>query len=164
MIVTESHLPETRQQYRDKRIVFTSGTFDLIHPGHLEFLEWCKQQGDILVVALNSDQHTRNAKGPSRPVLSQDDRLKLIDALRLVDYAVLKESHEVQPHQSVATAAKLRPNVAVLGHDWADREIDVWRETLKDTEIVVAPARKPGRGTSHIIEAIIKAYGNETKA
>lgn len=161
MIIYEDDLPKIRKKYQDKKIVFTSGTFDLVHPGHLEFLEWCKQQGDISVVAVNNDRHTKQVKGDHRPVLNQDDRIKMIDALTLVDYTVLNQGAGEQHIVSIQTANKLQPDVVVLGYDWAEREIHHWKQGLPKTKVVVAPPRQPGRSTSHIIKSIIKAHSDE---
>ena len=162
MIVLEDDLSSLRHELDNKTIVFTSGTFDLIHPGHLEFLGWCKSQGDVLVVAVNNDEHTRLVKGKNRPVLNEVDRLNMVDSLKAVDYVIMKKTINTEKGiPAIFIASKLRPNIAVLGYDWADREIQDWRVALPATEVLVAPQRSPGRSTSHIIHSIIKAYSDD---
>lgn len=79
-----------RELQRDNKriVVFTNGVFDLIHAGHVEYLEWARQQGDVLIVALNSDDSTRRLKGPARPFVPFEDRAFVIGGLRCVDAVV----------------------------------------------------------------------------
>lgn len=94
-------------------VVFTNGHFDLLHVGHLHYLETARAQGDRLVVGLNSDESTRLRKGPSRPVIPQEERATLLGALRCVDAVVIFESEDCT--ELVDT---IRPDVYVKGADW----------------------------------------------
>jgi rfaE bifunctional protein nucleotidyltransferase chain/domain len=96
------------------RVVLTNGTFDLLHIGHVRYLEAARAEGDILAVGINSDASVRGYKEPGRPVVPQDERAEIVAALRCVDYAVIFE-------ESTATALveALRPDVYVKGGDYA---------------------------------------------
>lgn len=100
------------------KVVFTNGCFDILHRGHVEYLSFCKQQGSLLVVGLNSDSSVRQIKGPDRPVHSQQDRAALLAAMESVDYVTIFD--EPTPY---ALIDAIRPDVLVKGQDWADRPI-----------------------------------------
>jgi rfaE bifunctional protein nucleotidyltransferase chain/domain len=100
---------------RDGRVVvWTNGTFDLLHPGHVSSLEQARALGDVLVVGLNSDASVRGYKGPSRPILSQDERAAMLAALECVDYVVVFD--EPTPEESLR---KLQPDVHCKGAEYA---------------------------------------------
>jgi len=101
-----------------KRIVFTNGCFDLIHPGHLRYLRAAKRLGDVLVVALNSDASVRRLKGPSRPLVPQRDRCEVVAALEMVDYVTV--FGEDTPYKLIE---QLQPDVLVKGGDWTPDQI-----------------------------------------
>ena len=103
---------------RGKRIVFTNGCFDLIHPGHVRYLRAAQRLGDVLVVALNSDASVRRLKGPGRPLVSQRDRCEVMAALEMVDYVTV--FGEDTPHELIQ---HLQPDVLVKGGDWAPDDI-----------------------------------------
>lgn len=132
-----------------RSVVFTNGCFDLIHSGHLRVLEACKAEGDILVVALNSDASVRRLKGPTRPILALEERAELIAALRPVDYVTFFD--EDTP---AALIRSVKPDVLVKGGDWAADAI-VGRE---DAGRVVRVPLVEGRSTSAIIQSIVERY------
>lgn len=101
-----------------KRVVFTNGCFDLIHPGHVRYLRAAKRLGDILVVALNSDRSVRRLKGQGRPLVPQRDRCEVMAALEMVDYVTVFS--EDTPYKLIE---KLRPDVLVKGGDWKADQI-----------------------------------------
>lgn len=101
-----------------KRIVFTNGCFDILHVGHVKYLQVAKSFGDILIVGLNSDASVRKLKGPTRPVNSEDDRAYILAALESVDY-VVKFSDDT-PHELIKM---LRPDVLVKGGDYAGKKV-----------------------------------------
>jgi D-beta-D-heptose 7-phosphate kinase/D-beta-D-heptose 1-phosphate adenosyltransferase len=107
-----------RLRARGKTIVFTNGVFDLLHPGHLRYLQQARGLGDALIVGLNSDRSVRAIKGPSRPITPEDERAELIAALATVDAAVVFD--EDTPRQLIAA---LQPDVLVKGADWAENAI-----------------------------------------
>lgn len=101
-----------------KRIVFTNGCFDLIHPGHVRYLRAAKRLGDVLVVALNSDSSVRRLKGPNRPLVPQRDRCEVVAALEMVDFVTVFSADT--PY---ALIEALIPDVLVKGGDWKAEQI-----------------------------------------
>lgn len=89
MLITFKDLPYFRTTYAGKRIVFGGGTFDLLHRGHLEFLQGLRDKGDIVVVAVSSDRNVQARKGITRPIIRQADRVRLIEAMQYVDAALV---------------------------------------------------------------------------
>jgi D-beta-D-heptose 7-phosphate kinase/D-beta-D-heptose 1-phosphate adenosyltransferase len=107
-----------RLKSQGKRIVFTNGCFDILHPGHTRYLYAARELGDYLVVAVNSDRSVKAIKGKGRPILSQDARIELLAALSFVDAVVLFD--EDNPLKLIQ---HLVPHVLVKGGDWAEEEI-----------------------------------------
>ncbi len=139
------------RQASGQRVVFTNGCFDLLHRGHIRLLQRARELGDVLIVGLNSDASVRSLKGPSRPVLFQDERAELLSALASVDFVVIFE--EADPGRTISA---LQPDVLVKGADWAKEEI-VGRETVEGRggEVVTIPLVK-GSSTSEIIHRILE--------
>jgi rfaE bifunctional protein nucleotidyltransferase chain/domain len=100
------------------KVVFTNGVFDLLHPGHVRYLESARAMGDALIVALNSDRSVRAIKGPSRPVNDERERAEVLLALRCVDAAVVFD--EETPHEIIS---RVQPDILVKGADWKPDEI-----------------------------------------
>lgn len=103
---------------RKEKIVFTNGVFDLVHPGHIRYLRAARAKGDLLVVALNSDASVRRIKGPLRPILPENERVKILASLDMVDYVTLFD--EDTPFEVIKL---LQPDVLVKGGDYAVNEI-----------------------------------------
>lgn len=97
-----------------KTIVFTNGVFDLLHPGHVRYLQQARQLGDALIVGLNSDRLVHAIKGPERPITPEDERAEVLSALACVDGVVVFD--EGTPHDLIAA---IQPDVLVKGADWA---------------------------------------------
>jgi rfaE bifunctional protein nucleotidyltransferase chain/domain len=132
-----------------KRIVFTNGCFDLIHPGHVRYLRAAKKMGDVLVVGLNSDASVRRLKGPSRPLVPERDRCEVIAALEMVDYVTV--FGEDTPYELIT---QLQPDVLVKGGDWKPDEI-VGADVVRARGGVVRSLRfAPGFSTTSLIERI----------
>lgn len=133
----------------NQKIVFTNGCFDVLHRGHIEFLSFCKKQGDIVVLALNSDKSVKMIKGPDRPLNNQLDRAAVLSALESVDYIVIFD--EPDPLEAIK---KVRPDVLVKGQDWAEKGV-VGREFVESNggKVVLAPLVE-GKSTTGIIEKI----------
>jgi D-beta-D-heptose 7-phosphate kinase/D-beta-D-heptose 1-phosphate adenosyltransferase len=140
-----------------KRIVFTNGCFDLLHIGHIRYLEKAKALGDVLVVGVNSDASVRKLKGPKRPILPEAERGEILSGLGCVDYITLFD--EMDPLKLIAS---LRPNVLVKGGDWT-KEQTVGKEVVERSggEVVIIPFVK-GASTSSLIETILKKYEKRT--
>ena len=139
-----------------KRIVFTNGCFDLLHIGHVRYLEEAKALGDVLVVGLNTDVSVRKLKGPKRPILPEEERAEILSGLGCVDYITL--FHEMDPLKLITS---LHPDVLVKGGDWAKEQI-VGREVVEMSggEVVIIPFVEKA-STSNLIETILKRF--ETK-
>jgi D-beta-D-heptose 7-phosphate kinase/D-beta-D-heptose 1-phosphate adenosyltransferase len=101
-----------------KKIVFTNGCFDLLHVGHVRYLQEARAQGDVLVVGVNSDASTRRLKGPTRPVQNENDRAEILAALGCIDFSVIFT--EDTPQNLIE---QVRPDVLVKGGDWAVDQI-----------------------------------------
>jgi len=120
-----------------QRVVFTNGCFDIIHPGHILHLQQARQEGDVLVVALNSDESVRQLKGPGRPVFDQQERATVLAALEPVDYITIFDTPRV-----TEIIEAIRPDVYVKGGDYTlDTLVAEEREALErcGTEIRLLP-------------------------
>jgi D-beta-D-heptose 7-phosphate kinase/D-beta-D-heptose 1-phosphate adenosyltransferase len=130
-----------------KTIVFTNGCFDVIHRGHIEYLEFCKSQGDVVVVGVNSDSSVKIIKGHARPINNQHDRAIVLAALEMVDYITLFD--EPDPLNLIK---KVKPDVLVKGEDWAEKGV-VGREFVESLggKVVLAPIVE-GKSSTETIE------------
>lgn len=134
-------------------LVFTNGTFDLLHPGHVKYLDWARRQGDALCVGLNSDQSVKSYKDNRRPINSQPERAQVLAALECVDYVVIFD--EPEPLKLIEL---LVPDVLVKGKDWAHYVSG--RDIVEKRGGRVALAEMAaGCSTTGIIRKIIDAYG-----
>jgi len=138
---------------KGKRIVFTNGCFDLLHLGHIRYLEKAKSLGDILVVGVNSDRSVQSLKGPERPILPEEERAEILSGLECVDYITLFD--ELTPLELISS---LQPHILVKGGDWA-KETTVGKEVVERSggEVVILPFVE-GSSTSNLIETILKRY------
>jgi D-beta-D-heptose 7-phosphate kinase/D-beta-D-heptose 1-phosphate adenosyltransferase len=138
---------------KGKRIVFTNGCFDLLHIGHIRYLEKTRALGDVLVVGVNSDTSVRKLKGPKRPVLPEKERAEILSGLGCVDYITLFDERD-----PLKLITSLRPNVLVKGGDWTKEQI-VGKEVVERSggKVVIIPFVK-GASTSNLIESILKKY------
>jgi D-beta-D-heptose 7-phosphate kinase/D-beta-D-heptose 1-phosphate adenosyltransferase len=141
----------TRLRKRGERIVFTNGCFDLLHIGHLRYLQSARRQGDRLVVAINSDRSVKKIKGPPRPLLPQAERAELLAALSCVDYVTIFD--EPDP---LAVITALRPDILIKGSDWGKNEI-IGRDVVerRGGQVRRVPLVK-GVSTTRLIEKILK--------
>jgi D-beta-D-heptose 7-phosphate kinase/D-beta-D-heptose 1-phosphate adenosyltransferase len=132
-----------------RRVVFTNGVFDLLHPGHVKYLQAARDQGDALIVAVNSDRSVRAIKGPTRPLTPEYERAEILAALACVDAVVIFD--EDTP---AAIVERLQPDVLVKGADWAADRI-IGRDTVeaRGGEVVRVPL-EPNWSTSAIVEKI----------
>ena len=134
---------------RGKSIVFTNGCFDILHAGHVQYLQRARQMGDFLVVGLNSDRSTRKLKGPGRPVNSQQDRAQVLTALSCVDYVSIFD--EDTPLELIKA---VKPHILVKGADWKASSIAGRREVLSWGGRVRRIQLLKGRSTSAIVKKI----------
>ncbi len=139
---------------RGQRIAFTNGCFDLLHAGHVHYLERVRQLADCLVVGINSDASMRRLKGPGRPLVPARDRARVLAALRAVDYVTV-----FTDDTPLALIRAIRPDVLAKGADWAAQEI-VGRDVVRRAggRGVQVPM-VPGRSTSRLVQRIVARYG-----
>ena len=132
-----------------RRVVFTNGVFDLVHPGHVRYLTDARALGDVLIVAVNSDRSVRTNKGEGRPVNGEEERAEVVAALSMVDAVVIFD--EETPH---AIVSRVQPDVLVKGADWAADNI-VGRDVVEARGgRVVRMELAPGFSTTKLIERI----------
>jgi D-beta-D-heptose 7-phosphate kinase/D-beta-D-heptose 1-phosphate adenosyltransferase len=137
-----------------KRVVFTNGCFDLLHPGHVRYLAQARKLGDALLVAVNSDSGVRAIKGPGRPILPEGERAEILAALECVDYVTIFSDLTPQ-----AVIARMLPQVLVKGGDWGPDEIVGRAEVEAVGGKIVSIPVVPGFSTSAIIQAALKSRG-----
>ncbi|HTM29949.1 MAG TPA: D-glycero-beta-D-manno-heptose 1-phosphate adenylyltransferase [Vicinamibacterales bacterium] len=138
------------QRAADRRVVFTNGVFDILHPGHVRYLADAKAHGDVLIVGVNSDASVRRLeKGPDRPLNPELERAEVLAALRVVDAVVVFD--EDTPHEIVSA---LQPDILAKGADWAADAI-VGRDVVEaGGGKVVRIELSPGYSTSAIVERL----------
>lgn len=118
-IIKAGDFVKIRHLHQNQTIIYCDGSFDLVHAGHVLFFENCKRFGDILVVGVGSDKDVKKNKGPNRPILSEQIRLKMIDSLKPVDYCFLNKlpnQKNLLSHLS-KNFKKLKPNIYVINTD-----------------------------------------------
>ena len=155
---SREQLIEERERLRaaGKRVVFTNGCFDLLHPGHVRYLAAARALGDVLIVGLNSDRSVRELKGPTRPILTEAERTEVISALASVDYVTIFD--EPTP-QSLITA--LLPDLLVKGGDWGVGEIVGREEVEAAGGITQSLAFVEGCSTTEVISRILERFGKD---
>jgi rfaE bifunctional protein nucleotidyltransferase chain/domain len=132
-----------------KTVVFTNGCYDLLHPGHVRLLEEARSLGDVLILALNSDASVRRMKGPSRPLIAENERAAMVLALAAVDAVTLFD--EDTPRELIA---EVLPDVLVKGADWS--HFIAGREEVEAAGgRVLTVALEPGYSTTNIVEEMI---------
>ena len=132
-----------------RRIVFTNGVFDLLHPGHLRYLQQARRLGDVLIVGLNGDASVRRNKGPDRPITPEHERAEVLAALECVDAVV------IFPQDTPAEIVRLiQPDILVKGADWPADQI-VGRDTVeaRGGRVVLVPTEE-GHSTTAIVDRI----------
>ncbi len=150
-IYTREQLIAIRSEWSraGKKVVFTNGCYDILHPGHIRLLEAARSLGDILILALNTDASVQRLKGPTRPLISQDQRAELAAALEAVDAVTLFD--EDTPRELIAAVL---PDVLIKGADWA--HFIAGREEVEAAggQVLALPL-EPGYSTSGILEQIL---------
>jgi D-beta-D-heptose 7-phosphate kinase/D-beta-D-heptose 1-phosphate adenosyltransferase len=149
LTLEEAILRFSRKKRNGRRVVFTNGCFDLLHPGHIRGLELARELGDVLIVGLNSDASVRQLKGEGRPVISALERAEILAALESVDAVVIFD--DLTPREVIAG---LLPDVLVKGGDWPGDRI-VGREEVEAAggRVVSIPV-VPGYSTTAILQKI----------
>ncbi len=142
-IKTKQEIEQLLENFRDKKIVFTNGCFDILHAGHVKYLEVAKSFGDMLIVGLNSDQSVRRLKGESRPINQSEDRAYVLSALESVSFVV--EFEEDTPYELIKA---VEPDVLVKGGDYEGKEV-VGSDIAKELRLVDFV---DGKSTTNIIK------------
>ncbi|HEX8872254.1 MAG TPA: D-glycero-beta-D-manno-heptose 1-phosphate adenylyltransferase [Candidatus Acidoferrum sp.] len=138
-----------REKRNGRRVVFTNGCFDLLHPGHIHSLESARALGDVLIVGINSDESVRALKGPSRPVIPAAERAEILAALECVDAVLIFD--DLTPQKVIAA---LLPDILVKGGDWPGDQIVGREEVEAAGGKVVRVDVLPGYSTSEILRKI----------
>jgi D-beta-D-heptose 7-phosphate kinase/D-beta-D-heptose 1-phosphate adenosyltransferase len=146
-ILTPKALQTKLKRLRRKKIVFTNGCFDILHAGHVTYLERARKLGDILIVALNTDASTQRLKGPSRPINPLSDRAKVIAALESVSYVTWFD--EETPLKLIES---ILPDFLIKGGDYEIRKIVGYDAVVKNGGKVKTIPFLEGRSTTKIIE------------
>jgi D-beta-D-heptose 7-phosphate kinase/D-beta-D-heptose 1-phosphate adenosyltransferase len=159
-ILTRSRAVERRAELASlgRRLVLTNGCFDLLHPGHLRYLDEARRLGDFLLIAVNSDESVRRLKGPERPVRSQAERLEMLAALVMVDAVTIFE--EDSPLNLILA---LKPDFLVKGGDWAVEAIVGGPETESWGGRVMSLSLEPGFSTTDLIARVRGATSAESE-
>lgn len=157
-ILSIDELREERQRLRGlgKRLVFTNGCFDILHVGHVRYLQRARELGDALLVAINSDRSVRELKGAGRPVMNEGERAELLAALSAVDYVTVFD--DISPR---ALIAEVLPDILVKGGDYQLDEIHGREETEAAGGRVLSLPFIEGASTSSIIERVKKVTSDE---
>src|SRR3954451_6719126 len=145
-------LVSQREEWRraGKTVVFTNGCYDLLHPGHIRLLEQARSLGDILILALNTDDSVRRLKGPSRPLLTEQQRAEMACALQAVDAVTFFD--EDTPRELIA---EVLPDILIKGADWA--HFVAGREEVEAAGgQVLTVALEPGYSTTNLVERILQ--------
>jgi D-beta-D-heptose 7-phosphate kinase/D-beta-D-heptose 1-phosphate adenosyltransferase len=137
----------------NKKIIFTNGCFDLLHIGHIRYLQEAKKLGDCLIVALNSDNSVRKLKGEKRPLVPEEERAEIISSLSCVDYVIIFE--ELTPENIILN---LKPHIQVKGGDYKIEDIPE-RKIVESYggKVMIVPEVK-GYSTTNLVEKILEQY------
>jgi D-glycero-beta-D-manno-heptose 1-phosphate adenylyltransferase len=158
-IYTREQLIELRTAWKraSKKVVFTNGCYDVLHPGHIRLLEAARSLGDVLILALNTDASVQRLKGPTRPLIAETDRAALAAALEAVDAVTFFD--EDTPRELIAAVL---PDVLVKGADWA--HFIAGREEVEAAggQVLALPL-EPGYSTTNIVDEVLARAGHEAK-
>jgi rfaE bifunctional protein nucleotidyltransferase chain/domain len=150
-IYTRQQLIAARQEWKraGKKVVFTNGCYDVLHPGHIRLLEAARSLGDVLILALNTDASVQRLKGPTRPLISQDQRAELASSLEAVDAVAFFD--EDTPRDLIAAVL---PDILIKGADWA--HFIAGREEVEAAggQVLALPL-EPGYSTTGILEEVL---------
>jgi D-glycero-beta-D-manno-heptose 1-phosphate adenylyltransferase len=145
-------LVQARAEWRraGKTVVFTNGCYDILHPGHIRLLEKARSLGDLLILALNTDSSVARLKGPTRPLIPEDERARMAQMLEAVDAVTLFD--EDTPRELIA---EVLPDILIKGADWA--HFIAGREEVEAAGgKVMALALEPGFSTTNIVDELLK--------
>ena len=158
LTVAQARAERDRLHAAGRQLVFTNGCFDILHRGHVTYLEFARNQGDALIVGVNTDASVKTNKGDLRPICPEEDRAFVLAALRCVDFVVLFGDKEPK-----GLIAEILPHVLVKGKDWAHYVSG--REVVEaNGGRVVLADMVDGKSTTGTIERVLKAYAPQAGA
>lgn len=160
MIISHESLADIRHRHRNDVVVYTSGCFDILHPGHISHLEYVKSLGDVAVIGITPDVRVRQRKGPNRPINPQEARAVVIDAIRHVDYTFITPETAPRGYKVVGhhVLAGLRPDIYVT-HDRAWSQDEVMLAQQGTNLVLLDPLAQDKTSTSAIVGSILNRYG-----
>jgi len=152
--VLKDKLDALRKQ--GQKIAFTNGCFDILHVGHVRYLQEAKNTADVLVLALNSDSSVRSIKGEKRPLVPEEERALVLAALECVDFVTIFP--ELTPLELICY---LKPDILIKGGDWPEDKV-IGRNEIRQWggHVKIIP-EVAGKSTTNIVEKIISVYGSE---
>ena len=153
-----SRLEELPGLLKDRKVVLANGCFDILHVGHVRYLEAARALGDVLVVAVNSDRSVRSIKDPGRPILDETERVSLISALRCVDHVILFDERDVRRVIDV-----LKPAVHAKGTDYTEESVPERQQVLAYGGSVRITGDPKDHSTRNIIDSIVNKQGSGNK-
>ena len=158
-VLASEDLPAKVNELRQRglRIVFTNGCFDILHPGHLSYLQKARSLGDVLIVGINSDRSVKELKGNLRPIFDQDERCELLSGLESVNFITIFDKST--PRDLIKA---ILPEVLVKGGDWGLEQIVGREEVEASGGRVVSLPYEEGYSSSAIIQRILKRYGESS--
>ncbi|MBI4589760.1 MAG: adenylyltransferase/cytidyltransferase family protein [Candidatus Rokubacteria bacterium] len=143
-----------RLKAEGKRLVLANGCFDLLHVGHVRYLEEARRLGDALLVAVNSDASVRRLKGPGRPIVAEAERVEILSALRSVDYVLVFADDTVD-----GLISRLRPAVHAKGTDYTEQSVPERQSVLSHGGRVAIAGDPKRHSTRELIETIVRTFG-----
>jgi len=150
-------LEELPELLRGRKVVLANGCFDILHVGHVRYLESARKMGDALVVAINSDSSVREIKGPERPILTEDERVKLVSALRCVDHVLVFDEPDVSRVLDV-----LRPAIHAKGTDYTEETVPERLQVIAYGGAVRIAGDPKDHSTRDVIRRIRETSGRKT--
>jgi rfaE bifunctional protein nucleotidyltransferase chain/domain len=150
----EALIARGKLQIEGKTVVFTNGHFDLLHMGHVDYLQRARELGDVLIVGLNSDASTRALKGEKRPIVPQNERARMLAALACVDYVLIFEETTAN-----SLVKALKPDLYVKGGDWGEGRAPPEAEAVASCggKVCILPYL-PEHSTTGLIETIVERF------
>lgn len=154
-VVSFAELLDIREKTRinKQKVVFTNGVFDILHRGHVEYLNAAKGRGDVLIVGMNTDTSVRRIKGDKKPIVPEDDRAFLLSQLNAVDYVCLFD--EDTPQRIIS---HVLPDILIKGADYDLQDIVGRDEVEKNGGTVITIQLTPNQSTTNIIETIVERF------
>jgi len=149
-------LEELPDQLRGQKVVLANGCFDILHVGHVRYLEAAKKMGDALVVAINSDRSVRELKGPGRPILTEDERVELVSALQCVDHVLVFDEPDASRVLDV-----LRPAIHAKGTDYTEETVPERRQVIAYGGTVRIAGDPKDHSTRDVIKRIRETSGRK---